>query len=301
LYSIPGSFYVLQLQGSPDAYEPDDTAATAYPILLNDQNPEHTLIPGYKWKQLHNFGKANDQDWVIYYAHARGGDKYKIEVSSPGAKCDAVIAVFSGDDLNNPIQIKDDRPAGQAEYLEWEAAKDGLYYIRIKPYDGSVFGDGTNYELVLSRPAATFTGFVYGTVSPGVRTILTTDGGGEAISLPNGYFAMPHPAGTFTLTAIADGYPEYTQSITVNEIGETALNVNVSQVAIRPSVTITQPTTGPTYTSNSGSLTIEGTASGDVGVTHVTCGPTAGAAAALVPVRRHGACPVSPYTLDQIS
>jgi len=210
---------------APDSYEPDDTVAAAYPILLNDQDPIHTQIPGYDWKQVHNFHQANDQDWVIYYAHSRAA-VYKIEVLSPGPNCDAVIDVFSADDLNTPIRTRDDRPAGQAEYLEWEVSKDGLYYIRIRPYNGAVHGEGTDYELVLSIPEGTFVGFVYGTVMPTVRTIITTDGGGEAVSLPNGYFAMPHLAGTdFLLTAQADGFPKYSQTIEVNEIGSTQLSI----------------------------------------------------------------------------
>lgn len=210
-----------------DAHEPDDTAASAYPILLNDQNPAHMQMPGYDWQQFHNFHQANDQDWAIYYAHAREV-VYKIEVLSPGPNCDAVIDVFSADDLNNPIQTMNDRPAGEAEYLDWVVHTDGLYYIRIRSYDGAVFGEGTGYKLVLSIPVGTFIGFVRGTVVPPVRTTILTDGGGEAVSLPNGFFAMPHLAGTgFLLTAQADGYPLHSQRIDVSEFGSTELSVTL--------------------------------------------------------------------------
>ena len=223
IFFLSGAMSVARAE--PDAYEPNDTAESARAILLNDQDPAHTQIPGYDWKQLHNFHQANDEDWIIYYAHARS-IFYKIEVLSPGPNCDALIEVFSADDLDNPILSKDDRPAGEAEYAEWAVHQDGLYYIRIRPYDGNVYGPGTDYELVLSIPAGTFVGFVYGTVAPMVRTILTTDGKGEAITLDNGFFAMPHLAGSgFLLSARADGYPVYSQKIDVSEFGATHLAI----------------------------------------------------------------------------
>lgn len=210
---------------SADAYEPDNSAAQASVLVLNDQNPD-TQVSGYPEYHDHNFHEKNDQDWVKFYATA--GETYRISVKSPESLCDVVITVFSSD-AETVVRETDDRFAGEEEYAEFRCDSSGLYYVRLKQSEGTVFGDDTGYRLYLFKPVATFDGFVEGKVTPaGVETIITTTGKGEAITLPDGSFFMPHRAGTYTLTAIAQGYEPYEQSFTVEELRAVAVNINLT-------------------------------------------------------------------------
>jgi hypothetical protein len=202
---------------NPDAYETDDSWEQANSIVLNSQVPEHRDIPGYEWKQDHNFHDQGDKDWVQYYALAQD-ENYKLEVFDAGARCDAVIEIYSETDLSTPIYKKDDFLAGEREYAEWQCKQDGMYYFRIRQADPMVYGENTGYSLTLTIPKGAFTGVVYGSVSPRVRTVITTSGRCSATTLSNSTYYMPHPAGTFSMRATAGGYQVYSSSFTLRSL-----------------------------------------------------------------------------------
>ena len=92
----------------------------------------------------------------------------------------------------------------------------------------SIYGNGTGYQLELTQPTAPFNGFLFGQVSPAVSLArVTTTGGGSALTLPNGYFFMPHISGSFTLTVSATGYEPYSTSVSVAELAITTVNISL--------------------------------------------------------------------------
>ena len=229
---------------SADKYEDDDSYGQAKAIDLNSQVAGHKTIPGYEWKQVHNFHDHGDEDWVKYYAHARD-NYYKLEVFDVGANCDPVIEIYDADDMTVPIVGPiDDFLAGGREYAEWDCQKDGLYYFRIRPYEPSGYGDGTAYSITLTIPRGSFPGFVYGSVTPNVMTIVTTDGHGEAANFSSGMYYMPHPAGTFNLAATASGYQVYTDSIIIGPMGYLVKNIQLQALEDVEAAFSASPTSG---------------------------------------------------------
>lgn len=216
----------------PDDYEDDDNWEKANAISLNSQVPEHRDIPGYEWKQDHNFHDQNDEDWVLYYAFARD-ENYKLEVFDPGSRCDAAIEIYSETDFAHPIAVKDDFLAGEREYIEWQCKQDGMYYFRIRQADPGVYGDNTGYSLTLTIPKGAYPGVVYGSVSPRVRTTITTSGRCSAVTNSAGSYYMPHPAGTFKMTARATGYRVYYASFTLKPLQRLYKTIYLRRAASR--------------------------------------------------------------------
>ncbi|CAN2041123.1 tripartite motif-containing protein 71 [Candidatus Magnetomoraceae bacterium gMMP-15] len=208
----------------PDQYESDDTLKDANIILINDQDPKHTLLPGYDWRQMHNFHSAGDEDWVRFYAHKRDA-AYTISITSAGEHCNAVIEIYNS---SGHRIFQDANNMKTEKHADWNCPADGVYYIRIRQKDSDLYGEGTTYHLSLSIPAGTFSGFVMGSMIPAsVRAILTTNGMGEAMTLPNGAFFMPHIAGDFAITVEALGYEPYEKSISVKELDTTNINIKL--------------------------------------------------------------------------
>ncbi|MCP4113368.1 MAG: PEGA domain-containing protein [Desulfobacteraceae bacterium] len=73
-------------------------------------------------------------------------------------------------------------------------------------------------------------GYIEGVVTPNVSTLLTTTGSGKATTLSDGSYYMAHEAGTFTLTATAEGYETFVTSVTVNEAQTTQVNITLTPV-----------------------------------------------------------------------
>jgi hypothetical protein len=233
--SAPFATTLTQTVG-PDRYEADDTPGQAKVLLVSDQNPG-TGMPGYEKVQSHTFHAAGDQDWVKF--HALAGQIYKISVKSPGPNCDPMISLY-GTDGTGPLAAANDYGPGVEEYLEWTCPASGIYYARIRQAPGyeNVSGTGTDYQLMLTIPAAPFTGYITGTITPAVPdAVITTNLPASALGLSDGQycgFFMPHLAGgPFTLTVRASGYPDYTTSVTVSELtGDASLNIDLSPQAL---------------------------------------------------------------------
>ncbi len=238
---------------APDKYEADDTAQQANVIMLNDQNPD-TAISGYEKEQAHNFHQAGDEDWGQFYGIQ--GKVYKIQVKNPGAQVDARIELF-GTDGTTKLQDVDDMLIGEAEYMEWLCPADGVYFVRIRQALGSEdkFGPGTNYALTLSIPEAVFNGFITGQMTPVVSLAKVSTGYGSALTLPNGYYFMPHIAGSFTLTVNVPGYLPYSSPVTVGELQLVTLNITLSSNT-PPAAPTLAPVSSPTRTATQ---TIHGT------------------------------------------
>lgn len=123
---------------NPDAYEVDNTPAQAKPITVNGS------------VQTHNFHVANDQDWAIF--PATGGLAYTIETLNLGNRSDTYLYLY-GSNGTTLIASNDDGGGGLASRITWTASASGNYYLRVRHYNSTVFGTGTNYNLRVTSSA----------------------------------------------------------------------------------------------------------------------------------------------------
>lgn len=196
--SIPAGTWVFRQDG-PDIFEEDDTLDDANPIILNNDEA-----------QRHNFHDSCDQDWVKFYGVS--GQTYSIKASNLGTDGDVVLELYDSDGvtlLDSQDTIGDPRAD---ELLEWPCTEDGMYFVKVYHYNSNTFGENTGYDLTVYRPSATVSGFLAGSVYSSDSqdsiegAIITTDGGGSALSLEGGGYLMVHSPGTFTITAEASGF-----------------------------------------------------------------------------------------------
>lgn len=180
-----------------DAYEDDDTLETAKVIFKNDD------------PCIHNFHDAGDADWKKFYALS--SVNYKIEVTSPGTRCDAVINLYDANGTKILDEI-DDTGKGEPEETEWTPDMEGVYYIRINNYDEDDTGENTSYAVSISPTSADDSGIVEGSVKNekgiGVSSALIKTHSGDAaeISREDGYYRMSAPPSQYTIIADAEGY-----------------------------------------------------------------------------------------------
>jgi hypothetical protein len=196
---------------SPDAYEPDDSFSQARVIVLNDPTPQH-----------HNFHKAADQDWVKFYGLA--GETYTVKATDLGERCDIALELYDSDG-KTLLKARDDGKYGQDEILEWVCTKEAVLYVKARQYNPDIFGEGTDYNLSVYKPVGPPVGVISGIISNNTTgalidgAVITTDGGGSAISADGSYILL-HPAGTYKLAVNADGYTTLETTITITG-GET--------------------------------------------------------------------------------
>ncbi|MCP4712856.1 MAG: hypothetical protein GY869_29875, partial [Planctomycetes bacterium] len=193
-----------------DKYEDDDRYENANALMLND--PDHQNILGYEGRQFHNFHDNGDEDWVKFYAHARGA-QYTLRVAFPGENCRPTIEIYENDGQTVIKNVNDNGWGGEV-LANFSPARDGLYYARIKNYQFADYGKGTDYVLMLTLPAEAFNGFIYGQVTPAAESFITTTGRDGAITNSDGWYFMPHIAGEFDLTAISSVCPTYATALT---------------------------------------------------------------------------------------
>ena len=116
-----------------DAFEPDDTCATALPISTDGS------------KQTHTFHDSGDQDWYTFTALAN--TTYILETSNVGTQHDAVLYLYGACDT--PDLGGDDNAFGQTLRLEWSNPTAATYYVKLEQHDPAAFGDATNYDIAI--------------------------------------------------------------------------------------------------------------------------------------------------------
>jgi PKD repeat protein len=232
---------VHQLNGSADTYEEDDTYSEANVIVLNDPEP-----------QLHNFDIAGDEDWVMFYALEN--EIYEVKASNLGTNSDVVIELYDTDGITRIGDPVDDGGEEEDELLSWTCPADGIYYVKVSHYDPVVFGENTEYDLEVYRPAAfDLPGNVTGTVRDassgaelgGVVVIVSS---GSDISRANGYYTIwitvEQPSMPHSMTAAVSGYDPYADTVTVRQGDSTTENVNMIPIDSQPTANFTGT---PTY------------------------------------------------------
>ncbi len=117
-----------------DAFEVDDTPATASYIEVNGEG------------QLHLFGVAGDVDWIRF--HAEAGKRYLIATEDLLGACDPILSLFTADGEPRLLAENDDFAEGPDARLIWVAPETGDYLIRVVEKEDR-YGLGIGYRLVV--------------------------------------------------------------------------------------------------------------------------------------------------------
>jgi len=118
----------------PDSHEPDDSPIQAILVSTDGEFLSH------------NTHAKADEDWVSFFAVA--GEELYIRAENLGFRSDLVITLFDTD--ANTILVAQDGPlAYQSEDIVWLVPADGTYFVRVNQFDPAVFGEGTNFDLII--------------------------------------------------------------------------------------------------------------------------------------------------------
>lgn len=118
---------------SADAYEGDDTTATAT-LIAEDQ------------MQNHNFDSMSDEDWFKFEAQA--GITYTLRTLNLGMSADTYLYLYDTDGATL-IASNDDYGGSLASQIEWQAPADGTYYVLVRHWNPNVNGCGTGYAFLI--------------------------------------------------------------------------------------------------------------------------------------------------------
>ncbi|MBN1641170.1 MAG: hypothetical protein JXA09_08035 [Anaerolineae bacterium] len=254
-----------------DAYEVDDTCGEASQILT-DGTP-----------QYHNFHVPADRDWIKFTAKAQ--TTYVIETSEVGVDHDAVVYLYGA--CEAPSLDSDDNSFGQTVHIEWYSASAGTYYLMLQQYDPEVYGENTGYAITVEEdttppstpknprsapadgalilqwkrsPEPDVAGYevCYNTSGSGCNGIMDVEGADTT------YYQL---GGTGDLDPLNNGWTYYVRILSKDLSGNrsqwTAFIDNVPNPppdATEPTVTVSQPGAGGTFTTTLGSTSVSGDA-----------------------------------------
>ena len=120
--------------GDGDAYEDDDSCGQALAITTDGAVQERA------------FHDEGDKDWIRFTAQA--GKTYVIEVTNVGPRSDAVVMLH--DACNQSPSATQNNAFSSVVRLEWDATKNGDYFIQLQQFDPSFFGADATYRLTVS-------------------------------------------------------------------------------------------------------------------------------------------------------
>jgi hypothetical protein len=140
----PDTEYTLQVARisdcASDAYEEDDTAATASTLVVGGAAQTHNVCP------------AGDADWARFSATA--GFTYTVETFNLGDVADTVLCLFDASGTTQ-LACDDDSGPGNGSRVVWQAPADGTYALRVTDYNPEVAGIETHYDLHVSAGPCT--------------------------------------------------------------------------------------------------------------------------------------------------
>lgn len=114
-----------------DAFEVDDACAQAQPIATDGAPQQHT------------FHSASDVDWVRFTAQANR--TYILQIENVGPKADAVVFLY--DSCADAPAAADNNAFGSTVTIEWDATRNGDYFIQLRQFDPALFGADANYRI----------------------------------------------------------------------------------------------------------------------------------------------------------
>jgi len=114
-----------------DAYEPDDSCATATPIATDGTVQQHNILP------------PTDQDWVSFSVSA--GWRYTIETApgTPAEDTDTILQLYDSDGTTLIAQDNDGGATGYYSRIVYDADAAKTVYARVTAY----YMDGNTYAL----------------------------------------------------------------------------------------------------------------------------------------------------------
>jgi hypothetical protein len=124
------------------------TSSTAGDSFENDNSCQNAKsIPSNGTFQTRTFHVEGDTDWVSFSAQANR--TYVIKIENVSAKSDAVIFVY--DVCGAPPDDSQDNAFGTTVTLEWDSTKNGQYFIELRQFDPSQFGNDVNYRISVTQ------------------------------------------------------------------------------------------------------------------------------------------------------
>lgn len=227
--SVPKKTTVFQSAG-PDVFEEDDSYDQARVIIVNSGSP-----------QRHNFYDHSDQDWVMFYGTA--GETYDLVTKDIGATSQTEITLYASDGITVIDTIGNDTyTEGDIQTL-LQCPDDGIYYVKVGQAEAGTYGLNTEYDLWVDHPVGADTGTLIGKVmdyfgtgiSGAIITAVADTLNFTGISLPNGYYMMVVPTGTYSLTASALDYPVVSRAdVTVQTESHVAEDFTLSHLNTAP-------------------------------------------------------------------
>ncbi len=256
----------------PDAYEPNDSMASARPINLADQATVQNI-------QLHSFHSDGDEDWLTFRGldFASSGKVYSFQFDPIGSPLGAGISLdlmamegtglclrmfnSSGDELIPPgvpgtFDVFSQCIIGAGTLFEWQFQQEEDYFLQVfqarnsnQGADNFCIPAETHYSVQMFEPVGDNLGIVRGTVRD-------ADSGqviGDARIAGDGIFTFVDRAdGTFvssdtaqvdaTADVIAPGYQDATIQYTVVSRQTTTCDISLTPVATgSPDLTVSQP------------------------------------------------------------
>ena len=130
-----------------DAYEEDDTLDQAQPITVDGLSQSHNFhVPCICQGE-----RAPDEaDWVKF--NAVKGYTYRIRTFDLEGNNDTVLGLYDADGVTVTVNsdevvnddYADDIPASE---IVWKAPVDGVYYVKVSPFEATVGGCDVSYRL----------------------------------------------------------------------------------------------------------------------------------------------------------
>jgi hypothetical protein len=118
----------------------------------NDSYDTANAIPNLGTPVGSLFDIAQDEDW--FKLQTMSGITYTIETSNLAAGVDTMLEAYDLDGLTL-LASDDNGGGGAASRLEWQAAYDGVYFIRVGQAPGSTYGCSATYTLNVATYSAT--------------------------------------------------------------------------------------------------------------------------------------------------
>lgn len=206
-----------------DDFESDNSYTEARIIVVDDISPQH-----------HNFHTSGDSDWIRFYAPAE--EKYRIIATNIGNDSNVKIILYDKDgktklgERDTPLYPQAD------EELAYTFPEDGVYYAEIKNLSSDISSGKTGYDLAVQSGIAPP---IYGNIQGYVTDIATQDPIPNAIVITadkktslsqpeNGFYRiMMNPVGETLLTAKAEKYHDYSQTIIVDKLRTHEQNITM--------------------------------------------------------------------------
>jgi hypothetical protein len=125
----------------PDAYEPDDTADTARPILANEPPQRHTIhMPG-------------DADWQVFTGLP--GYTYVMRTLNLGGGANTIICLYDAATMAQLACNDDGGAEPHASRIVYAFGNEGTYYLAVADRDPALGGCSVTYDVELTASAFT--------------------------------------------------------------------------------------------------------------------------------------------------